>query len=67
MTPYRATQTPAAFKALAVGRVVQTLLTDFGGEIAIRQFVEQLSAVDPDQLQQLAELVKLAQEQEHGA
>lgn len=64
---YRAAQTPEAFKAQAVGRVVQALLTDFGGEIAISQFVEQLSAVDPDQLQQLAEMVKLAQEQEHGA
>lgn len=64
---YRAAQTPEAFKAQAVGRVVQSLLTDFGRELAISQFVEQLSAVDPDQLQQLAAMVKLAQEQEHGA
>lgn len=64
---YRATQTPEAFKALAVGRVVQTLLTDFGGEIAIRQFVEQLAAADPTQLQRLAEMVKLAQEDNDDA
>lgn len=64
---YRAAQTPEAFKAQAVGRVVQALLSDFGGDVAISQFVEQLSAVDPDQLQQLAAIVKLAQEQEHGA
>ena len=63
---YRATQTPEEFKAQAVGRVVQALLTDFGGEIAISQFVEQLSAVDPDQLKRLAEMAKLAQEEEHG-
>lgn len=64
---YRAALTPEAFKAQAVGRAVQSLLIDFGGELAISQFVEQLSAVDSGQLQQLAEMVKLAQEQEHGA
>ncbi len=64
---YRATQTLEDFKAQAVGRVVQSLITDFGGAIAVNQFVEQLSAVDPDQLQRLAEMVRLAQEEEHGA
>ena len=63
---YRAKQTPAEFEAQTVGRVIQALLTDFGGEMAISQFVEQLSAVDPDQLQRLAEMAKLAQEEEHG-
>lgn len=64
---YRAAQTAEEFKAQAVGRVVQSLLANFGGEMAISQFVEQLSAIDPDQLQQLAAMVKLAQEQDHGA
>ncbi len=64
---YRAAQTAEEFKVRAVGRVVQALIADFGGEIAISQFVEHLSAVDPDQLQQLAEMVKLAQEEENGA
>lgn len=64
---YRATLTPDALKAQAVGRVVQTLLTDFGGEIAIRQFVEQLAAVDPAQLHRLAEMAKLAQEDDNDA
>lgn len=64
---YRATLTPDALKAQAVGRVVQTLLTDFGGEIAISQFVEQLAAVDPAQLRRLAEMAKLAQEDDDDA
>lgn len=64
---YRAALTPDSLKAQAVGRVVQTLLADFGGEIAIRQFVEQLAAVDPAQLHRLAEMAKLAQEEDDDA
>lgn len=64
---YRAALTPEALKAQAVGRAVQTMLADFGGEIAIRQFVEQLAAVDPAQLHRLAEMAKLAQEEDDAA
>ena len=50
------------FEAQAVGRVVQSLLADFGSEVAIRQFVERLSEVNPDQLARLAEMAQQAQE-----
>ena len=61
---YRAVQTREGFEAQAVGRVVQSLINDFGGEIAINQFVEKLSAVDPDQLARLADMVRLAREEQ---
>ena len=51
------------FEAQAVSRVVQSLITDFGGEVAISQFVEQLSAADPEQLARLAALAQQAQEE----
>ena len=59
---YRAALTQEEFEAQAAGRMVQTLITDFGGEIAISQFVRELSATDPDQLARLAELARLATE-----
>lgn len=61
---YRASQSEDEFEAQAVGAVVQSLITDFGGEIAISQFVEQLSAADPEQLARLAELAQQAQEEQ---
>ena len=61
---YRPAQTREAFEAQTVGQVVQSLIADFGGEIAINQFVEQLSAADPDQLARLAELARLAKEEQ---
>jgi predicted transcriptional regulator len=59
---YRPAQTRDAFEARAVGQVVQSLIDDFGGEMAISQFVEQLSTTDPEQLARLAKLAQLAQE-----
>lgn len=58
---YQAAQSQNEFETQAVGRVVQSLISDFGGEIAMSQFIEQLSAVDPEQLSRLAELAQLAQ------
>ena len=58
---YRPAYTREAFEAQAVSQVVQSLITDFGGEIAISQFVEQLTATDPEQLARLAELAEAAQ------
>lgn len=58
---YRPAYSREAFEAQAVGQVVQSLITDFGGEIAISQFVEQLLATDPEQLARLAELAEAAQ------
>ena len=62
---YRAAQTQEEFEAQAVGQVVQSLIDDFGGELAISQFVEKLSAVDPNNLARLTELARLAQEGRH--
>jgi predicted transcriptional regulator len=59
---YRAVYTQEEFEAQAAGKAVDSLIADFGSEPAIRQFVERLSAVDPDQLQQLAEMARQAQE-----
>lgn len=64
---YRPVYSREEFEAQAVSRVVQSLINDFGGEIAISQFVEQLSAVDPEQLARLAELAQQAQEEQVGA
>ena len=60
---YRAAYNRKEFEEQAVGQVVQSLITDFGGEIAISQFVEQLSAADPEQLSRLAKLAQQAQEE----
>ncbi len=64
---YRAEKTREELESHAVNRVVQTLLTDFGGELIIRQFVEQLSVTDPRQLERLAELARQAQEEQDNA
>ncbi len=60
---YRAAQTQAEFESQSVGQVVQSLIADFGGEIAISQFVKQLAEADPDQLARLAELARSAQDE----
>ena len=64
---YYADKTREELESYAVGQVVQTLLTDFGGDLAIRHFVEQLSAADPEQLARLAELARQAQEDQDDA
>lgn len=64
---YRAQKTREELESHAVNRVVQTLLTDFDGELIIRQFVEQLSVTDPGQLARLAELAQQAQEEQDHA
>lgn len=64
---YRAAHTQAEFEAFAAGRVVQALLTDFGGEIALSQFVKQLADTDPEQLARLAALARQAQTDSHDA
>lgn len=61
---YRAVYTREEFEAQAVGRVVQSLITDFGGEVAISQFIQKLSDTDPGQLARLAELAQRAQEEQ---
>ncbi|MCL5999614.1 MAG: BlaI/MecI/CopY family transcriptional regulator [Chloroflexi bacterium] len=61
---YRAAQTSAEFEAQAARQVVQSLIDDFGDELAISQFVRQLSEANPAQLAQLAELARLAQEED---
>lgn len=60
---YRAAQTREEFEAQVAGQVVHSLIADFGGEIALSQFVKELSATDPDQLTRLAKLARLAQEE----
>ena len=60
---YRAALTREAFEAQSAGQVVQSLLDDFGGEIALSQFVKQLSETDPAQLARLAELARQAQKE----
>ena len=64
---YRAQKTREELESHAVNRVVQTLLTDFDGELIIRQFVEQLSVTDPGQLARLADLAQQAQEEQNHA
>jgi predicted transcriptional regulator len=64
---YGAVYTQEEFEAQAVGRIVQSLLTDFGSEVAIRQFIDRLSQVEPNQLARLAEMARQAQEDHHEA
>lgn len=59
---YRAAHTREQFEAQAAGRVVQSLITDFGGEVALNQFVKELAATNPGQLARLAELAQQARE-----
>ena len=58
---YRAARTQAEFEAQAAGRVVHSLITDFGGEVALSQFVKELAETNPGQLNRLAELARQAQ------
>lgn len=60
---YRATQSRAEFEAQAAGEAIQTLLKDFGSEIALAQFVKQVFATNPDQLTRLADLARQAGEE----
>jgi predicted transcriptional regulator len=60
---YRPAQSREEFEAQIVGQVVQSLISDFGGEMAISQFVAQLSAANLEQLARLAELAQLAQDE----
>lgn len=64
---YRTVYTQEEFEAQAVGKVVDSLLANFGSELTIHQFVERLSAADPDQLQRLAEVAHQVQEDQDGA
>jgi predicted transcriptional regulator len=64
---YRPVYTQEEFEAQAVGKVVDSLIADFGSELAIHQFVERLSAADPEQLRRLAEIASQAQEDPHDA
>lgn len=59
---YRAAYTREAWEAQTVGQVVQSLINDFGGEVAVSQFIEQVTAVDPILLKKLADLAQQAQE-----
>ena len=58
---YRAHQTREEFETQAAGQVVHSLITDFGGEVALSQFVKELAEISPEQLQRLAELARQAQ------
>ena len=58
---YQAAQTQAQFETQAAGQVVHSLITDFGGEVALSQFVKQLAETNPEQLLRLAELARQAQ------
>ena len=41
--------------------MVHSLITDFGGEVALSQFVKELAEINPEQLKRLAELARQAQ------
>jgi predicted transcriptional regulator len=60
---YRATHTRLEFEAHAAGQVVEALLNDFGGEVALQQFIEKLADAAPGQLARLEELARQAQEE----
>ena len=61
---YRAAQTREEYETHAAWQVVHSLIADFGGEIALSQFVKELSVVDPDKLARLAEIARMAQEEQ---
>ena len=61
---YRAAYSREAFEAHAAAQVVHSLINDFGGELALRQFVKELAETNPDQLARLAKLAQLAEEEQ---
>ena len=60
---YRPAHTREEFEAQVAGQVVHSLIADFGGEIAVSQFIKELSEADPDQLARLAELARSGQDE----
>lgn len=62
---YQAALTQSEFGAHKARQVARSLIEDFGGEVALSQFVKELSATSPEQLARLAELARLAQEAEN--
>lgn len=62
---YRAALTRQEYEAQVAGRVVRALIDDFGGEIAISQFIKELSEKDPEQLARLALLARSAQDEKN--
>jgi predicted transcriptional regulator len=57
---YQAGHTQAEFEARAARQVIQSLITDFGGDMAISQFINEMAQQDPGQLDRLAELAQQA-------
>ena len=61
---YKAAFTREEFETRAAAQVIQALIADFGSEIALSQFVKELSGVDPGKLARLAEMARQAQEEQ---
>ena len=61
---YKATLTREEFETRTAAQVIQALIADFGSEVALSQFVKELSGVDPGNLARLAEMARLAQEEQ---
>lgn len=59
---YRATRARQELKAEAIGRIVRSLLQDFG-ELAVAQFVKEVDEIHPEQLQRLSELAQESMEE----
>lgn len=62
---YRAAQSREAFEAQAAARVVHSLIQDFGGELALRQFVKELAETNPEELARLADLARRVEQEQH--
>lgn len=62
---YRTACTRQQAEAEAIGKVMRTLLQDFG-EIAVAQFVRELDEIDPGQLNRLAELAQQAHDEKRN-
>lgn len=58
---YRAAQTQAEFEAQVAQQIVHALMADFGIEVALSQFINELVQFKPDQFAQLAKLILQAQ------
>lgn len=61
---YKAALTREEFESRVAAQIIQALIADFGGDIALSQFVKELSGVDPGKLARLAEMARLAQEEQ---